>query len=92
MNSGLMLNYVSPRLSLTAVMLVIMWQRLQKAHIIPNVLYLQTNITQGYCINFRRPCNYGRYNLFFCVETRDYSGNQNDQKINSSSISDVLGV
>lgn len=30
--------------------------------------------------------------IFFCVETRDYSGNQNDQKINSSSISDVLGV
>lgn len=29
---------------------------------------------------------------FFCVETRDYSGNQNDQKINSSFISDVLGV
>lgn len=30
--------------------------------------------------------------IFFCVETGDYSGNQNNQKINSSSISDVLGV
>lgn len=30
--------------------------------------------------------------IFFYVETRDYSGNQNDQKINSSSVSDVLGV